>query len=222
MGRPIVNLLLNGLLGAVVLVQAGVVDKRQSPPSTLPDNWSYKGCYTDSVAARTLKSSGTAGNDMSAAECIAYCGVRGYALAGTEYSTVSVSLAAGTISMCENAGVASVTTGCISCHGDDPFTMPGHLTFAQLLTSDRSAIVVTPLPMAERSLQMAATWPVVAPPGRHAVAQTVYLCTRRPQRLADLPPPTAQETGVALAATKIRLVRVSWPVLEMSMVDLPI
>ncbi|KAF2677059.1 WSC-domain-containing protein, partial [Lentithecium fluviatile CBS 122367] len=52
----------------------------------LPTNWSYKGCYTDGVNGRTLRSSATAAADMTAAKCIAYCGVRGYSLAGTEYS----------------------------------------------------------------------------------------------------------------------------------------
>lgn len=45
------------------------------------------GCYTDSVAQRTLGSAaGGDGATMSAATCIAFCNSRGYSLAGTEYS----------------------------------------------------------------------------------------------------------------------------------------
>lgn len=59
---------------------------RQSPPTTLPDNWSYKGCYTDDVASRSLQSAATTGDGMTAEVCITFCTGRGYSLAGTEYS----------------------------------------------------------------------------------------------------------------------------------------
>jgi hypothetical protein len=89
MGRSIVFLLLNVLAVSTVVVDAGVLVKKQAPPTTLPTNWGYKGCYTDGVNGRTLKNSASAGADMTAAKCIAYCGARGYSLAGTEYSNVS-------------------------------------------------------------------------------------------------------------------------------------
>ncbi|KAF2475916.1 uncharacterized protein BDR25DRAFT_165803, partial [Lindgomyces ingoldianus] len=60
--------------------------KRQLPPTTLPDGWSYKGCYTDDVGTRSLRSAVSGGDDMTAAVCIAYCAGKGYKLAGTEYS----------------------------------------------------------------------------------------------------------------------------------------
>lgn len=87
MGRFIASLL-NVLAVSTVVVDAGVLVKKQAPPTTLPTNWSYKGCYTDGVNGRTLRSSASAGDDMTAAKCIAYCGARGYSLAGTEYSKV--------------------------------------------------------------------------------------------------------------------------------------
>jgi hypothetical protein len=89
MGRSIVSLLLNVLAVSTAVVDAGVLVKKQAPPTTLPTNWSYKGCYTDGINGRTLRSSASNGADMTAAKCIAYCGARGYSLAGTEYSNVS-------------------------------------------------------------------------------------------------------------------------------------
>ncbi|ORY16519.1 hypothetical protein BCR34DRAFT_445361, partial [Clohesyomyces aquaticus] len=59
---------------------------RQSPPNALPDNWSYKGCYTDDVANRSLRSAATGGDGMTAEVCIAFCSASGYKFAGTEYS----------------------------------------------------------------------------------------------------------------------------------------
>lgn len=91
MGRSLVSFFINVLAVSTTVVDAGVVVKRQAPPTTLPTSWSYKGCYTDGVAGRTLRSSATAGADMTAAKCIAYCGARGYSLAGTEYSNVRTS-----------------------------------------------------------------------------------------------------------------------------------
>jgi hypothetical protein len=89
MDRSLFSFIINVLVVSTAVVDAGVVVKRQAPPTTLPTNWSYKGCYTDGVDGRTLRSSATAGADMTAAKCIAYCGARGYSLAGTEYSNVS-------------------------------------------------------------------------------------------------------------------------------------
>ena len=88
MGRPIFAWIVR-LLVTVGTVEAVAMVRRQEPPTTLPENWSYKGCYMDSVAARTLRSSATGSADMSAEKCIAYCSVRGYSLAGTEYGQAS-------------------------------------------------------------------------------------------------------------------------------------
>jgi len=89
MGRSIISIFLNVLALSTAVVDAGILVKKQAPPTTLPTSWSYKGCYTDGVNGRSLRSSQSAGDDMTAAKCIAYCGARGYPLAGTEYSNVS-------------------------------------------------------------------------------------------------------------------------------------
>jgi hypothetical protein len=53
----------------------------------LPGTWVYEGCYTDSVASRTLQGINYAnGTDMTQESCIAFCDVNGYIYAGTEYS----------------------------------------------------------------------------------------------------------------------------------------
>ncbi|KAF1964882.1 copper radical oxidase [Bimuria novae-zelandiae CBS 107.79] len=49
-------------------------------------NWTYAGCYTDSTGARTLKDATTGSNDMTNTLCVNFCGDRGFAYAGTEYS----------------------------------------------------------------------------------------------------------------------------------------
>ncbi|KAF2691893.1 copper radical oxidase [Lentithecium fluviatile CBS 122367] len=50
-----------------------------------PDGWSALGCYTDSVAARTLESRQFPAGDMTTESCLASCRSNGYTYAGTEY-----------------------------------------------------------------------------------------------------------------------------------------
>jgi hypothetical protein len=88
MGPSLLSFVINVLAVSSAVVDAGVVVKRQAPPTTLPTSWSYKGCYSDSVDSRTLRSGVIAGDDMTAAKCIVSCGARGYSLAGTEYGNV--------------------------------------------------------------------------------------------------------------------------------------
>jgi glucan 1,3-beta-glucosidase len=66
---------------------------RAAPPDppTSPSllGWNYRGCYTDSVSARTLGITmqvpgGAAA--MSVEACLTVCQAAGYALAGVEYS----------------------------------------------------------------------------------------------------------------------------------------
>jgi hypothetical protein len=54
-----------------------------------PEGWTSLGCYTGSVAARTLSvrmdtAAGSAG--MTVAQCASACHASGYGLAGVEYS----------------------------------------------------------------------------------------------------------------------------------------
>ena len=54
--------------------------------NTLPEKWSYKGCYTDTRADRTLNLDGYSADDMTEGKCIGYCDQKGYSWAGVEYS----------------------------------------------------------------------------------------------------------------------------------------
>lgn len=62
---------------------------RDSPQvsTSLPDNWTYQGCFSDSVASRTL----AAATDidptaLTEESCIAFCASAGYIYAGVEYT----------------------------------------------------------------------------------------------------------------------------------------
>lgn len=56
-------------------------------PSTLPNGWSYAGCYLDSTSNRTLQGTSTSSTStMTDESCIAYCQQNNYIYAGTEYS----------------------------------------------------------------------------------------------------------------------------------------
>ncbi|KAJ7652259.1 WSC domain-containing protein [Mycena rosella] len=61
-------------------------------PATAPASaghggrWNYLGCYTDSVAARTLPNGTHIVGTMTADKCASTCQSMGFALAGTEYS----------------------------------------------------------------------------------------------------------------------------------------
>jgi hypothetical protein len=55
--------------------------------TTVPKTgWNYEGCYTDSVAGRTLAVGMGVAGAMTNAKCQAACRAAGYILAGTEYS----------------------------------------------------------------------------------------------------------------------------------------
>ncbi|KAF7361017.1 hypothetical protein MSAN_01131900 [Mycena sanguinolenta] len=62
--------------------------RRQSVPTSLPGNWTSKGCYTDGQAAgRTLTgASYTDTTGMTVESCIAFCDGKGWVLAGVEYA----------------------------------------------------------------------------------------------------------------------------------------
>lgn len=53
--------------------------------NTLPQAWSYSGCFTDRVSSRTLPLAYTAADDMTEGKCIGFCDQRGYSYAGVEY-----------------------------------------------------------------------------------------------------------------------------------------
>ncbi|KAJ6479618.1 copper radical oxidase [Mycena sanguinolenta] len=61
--------------------------RRQSVPTSLPGNWTSKGCYTDGQAAgRTLTgASYTNTTGMTVQSCIAFCDSKQFVLAGVEY-----------------------------------------------------------------------------------------------------------------------------------------
>ncbi|KAF4569998.1 hypothetical protein EYR40_008982 [Pleurotus pulmonarius] len=80
---------------------------------TLPAGWSEAGCYTDSVAARSLTGANTAGADMTHMKCASHCAGLGFTYAGAEY---------GAECFCGNelaAGAAADVADCnMPCSGD--------------------------------------------------------------------------------------------------------
>ncbi|KAI1841627.1 hypothetical protein JX266_012180 [Neoarthrinium moseri] len=57
-------------------------------PTSLPNNWTYVGCYVDNLDGRALALDGyNNATSMTAESCILYCMDRGYPFAGTEYSS---------------------------------------------------------------------------------------------------------------------------------------
>jgi hypothetical protein len=61
-------------------------DTSPAPATSLPDGWSYTGCYIDAVTPRSLADASTYNAaSMSAETCIAFCADKGYPIAGTEY-----------------------------------------------------------------------------------------------------------------------------------------
>ena len=55
-------------------------------PSNPYGNWTFQGCYTDSVANRTLNAATYNGNAVTDEACVAFCDGKSYSYAGTEYS----------------------------------------------------------------------------------------------------------------------------------------
>ncbi|KAK1976643.1 WSC domain-containing protein [Colletotrichum cereale] len=52
---------------------------------TLPNPWTYMGCFTDTTSLRVLSGDSHHGDDMSQEKCIAYCDGKGYSVAGVEW-----------------------------------------------------------------------------------------------------------------------------------------
>ena len=81
------------LLAPVATIAATLHRRELSPATELSGSWTYSGCYVDSVAARSLNSASQGdGTSMSAQACTAFCGARGYPVAGVEYSSECVSV----------------------------------------------------------------------------------------------------------------------------------
>ncbi|KFX87861.1 hypothetical protein O988_09253, partial [Pseudogymnoascus sp. VKM F-3808] len=76
------------LLTAVTPSLADPIVKRASVnAASLPENWTYKGCYVDNVAARALSGAAyNSGTALTESACAAYCGTKGFKYAGVEYS----------------------------------------------------------------------------------------------------------------------------------------
>jgi WSC domain len=55
-------------------------------PSNPYGNWTFQGCYTDSVGSRTLNAATYNGNTVTDEACVAFCDGKSYSYAGTEYS----------------------------------------------------------------------------------------------------------------------------------------
>lgn len=53
--------------------------------NTLPQAWSYSGCFTDQVSSRTLPLASFADDAMTEGKCIGFCDQKGYSFAGVEY-----------------------------------------------------------------------------------------------------------------------------------------
>jgi hypothetical protein len=93
-----------------------------TPPTDLAAGWSYLGCYTDSVGARTLGGANYNGNDVTDEACVSFCAGKGYSFAGTEYAGqcfCGTSLA--------SSGVSAPETDCnvsIACLADSTWPFP--------------------------------------------------------------------------------------------------
>ncbi|OAF57262.1 hypothetical protein VC83_04669 [Pseudogymnoascus destructans] len=70
-----------------ILLLAAVTPSLAASVNTagLPVNWSYKGCYVDSVAARVLSGSAYNSDSQTEGACASYCGTKGFKYAGVEY-----------------------------------------------------------------------------------------------------------------------------------------
>ncbi|UPX16920.1 uncharacterized protein EKO05_0007301 [Ascochyta rabiei] len=56
------------------------------PSTDLPKNWSYKGCYSNLVGQRSLRSATLTSDDQNARTCIEFCASAGFSLAATEHN----------------------------------------------------------------------------------------------------------------------------------------
>ncbi|KAG8816836.1 hypothetical protein FRC18_000802 [Serendipita sp. 400] len=55
------------------------------------NNWGYQGCYTDTIAARTLPVGMAYAGSLTPQKCIDACASQNYNYAGLEYSVVCIS-----------------------------------------------------------------------------------------------------------------------------------
>jgi hypothetical protein len=79
----------------LLLIGLSLISQTSAQSTSTPSNtaapvpktgWNYEGCYTDSVAGRTLAVGMGVAGAMTNAKCQAACRAAGYVLAGTEYS----------------------------------------------------------------------------------------------------------------------------------------
>ncbi|KAH7126789.1 hypothetical protein B0J11DRAFT_526490 [Dendryphion nanum] len=69
----------------IVALLVSLTSAQLTPPTSPRENWTYNGCYTDSVNQRTLNAGGFTSNTLTNAQCINYCASRGAYYAGSEY-----------------------------------------------------------------------------------------------------------------------------------------
>lgn len=108
------------------------------PPNatvTLPSNWTYAGCYTDSVNPRSLGTTGVLfagiGQGMvTSSACVAYCADAGYSIAGTEFASQC---------FCDNvltgSSIASESVCNMSCQGNASEICGGVAALSVYMTS---------------------------------------------------------------------------------------
>ncbi|KAF2655100.1 WSC-domain-containing protein [Lophiostoma macrostomum CBS 122681] len=76
------------LVSVTALSDTSEISRRDGltiPVSPYP-NWSYAGCYVDTVQTRMLPFNFYTGRPITNANCVSFCSNHGYYVAGTEYS----------------------------------------------------------------------------------------------------------------------------------------
>ncbi|KAK1994348.1 WSC domain-containing protein [Colletotrichum falcatum] len=75
-----------GMVSHGTSVQRGALKRSVNGISeTLPNPWTYMGCFTETSSSRVLSGARYSGDDMSQEKCIAYCDGKGYGVAGVEW-----------------------------------------------------------------------------------------------------------------------------------------
>lgn len=78
----------NSYTGTIPTVSASTTASTTATPPAATSaalDWTYLGCYTDTVHTRTLLNVQAANNALTVESCIAACAQGGYTLAGTEF-----------------------------------------------------------------------------------------------------------------------------------------
>ncbi|OCK77835.1 copper radical oxidase [Lepidopterella palustris CBS 459.81] len=135
MAPTFVHSALSGLLliSTATIVSAGALEKRilvprvLTPPAKPATNWTYLGCYTDSVGARSLTGAAyNSGTAMTDEACVSFCISKNMIYAGTEYAGECY---------CGNSiastGTPAASTDCnMACNGNaaEPCGGPNRLT----------------------------------------------------------------------------------------------